>query len=904
MKRLFYPENCASDFGLIGGKGENLYKLSVDFNVPAWVALPVDCFFEFLRSSGLDGRIGRKVEAVFLENAGAVSEEIRSMILAEDLPEDLVMEIEDLIESRYGSGFVSVRSSSADEDSLSNSFAGIHETYLFIKGARSISEHVKKVWASAYHERALSYRLDKGLSIHPVAMAVIIQKMVYASSSGVIFTADPATGNPHKVLISSVYGLGEGLVSGGLDADLVEYGKTSGEFSKNPARKESCYCFDREKGEGIKETSLSDARKDKLSLSDAQLQKLVATSLEIEKKYGRPQDIEFCFDGAGQLFILQSRPVTTVVEYGPAAANRLIWDNSNIIESYSGVTSPMTFSFIRHAYNIVYHCFSQVMGISEEKVIANQHVFENMLGLFRGQVYYNIVNWYRLVRLFPGFNYNRAFMESMMGLREKIELEDDEKQRGSSFLQKYFIEFPAFFRLLLRSAWNFLTIKSRVARFNANFRKHYYKWESMDFSRMPPHELMKLYWSMEKALLWNWKTPIINDFFVMVFYGSLKKCCMVWCGDENGSLQNELICGEGGIESTAPAGLLMRLALEIKRDPELCELFHNEKAGVLVEIISNKGEYSRIKAQISEYLDLYGFRCMDELKLEEPSLRENPLFIYQMIQNYLKLKDADSLDPLKKEKHERRIREDAEKRAFKAIGNGLLPRKTIFRWLLGNARLGVRNRENMRFARTRIYGLLRELINSAGAFFHREGLIEEEHDIYYLTIDELWDYVKGTAVMTNLKGLIDLRKEEFESYRDADTVVPDDHFETYGLAYHRNLFRNWSRPEPGFEKGELRGTGCCPGKVEGRVRVLRSPSEDMEINGDILVAGRTDPGWVPLYPAVSGILIERGSILSHSAIVAREMGIPAIVGIPNLLDSLEDGQSVKMDGQTGIVKIL
>ena len=143
--------------------------------------------------------------------------------------------------------------------------------------------------------------------------------------------------------------------------------------------------------------------------------------------------------------MLQARPVTRISEYGPAAGNRLVWDNSNIIESYSGVTTPMTFSFIRRAYTIVYHCFAEVMGISPKKVQASRHVFENMLGLIRGRVFYNIQNWYRLIQLFPGFQYNAQFMESMMGLKEGLVLDDAPAKPG--FWQKYFVELPALLRL-------------------------------------------------------------------------------------------------------------------------------------------------------------------------------------------------------------------------------------------------------------------------------------------------------------------------------------------------------------------------------------------------------------------------------------------------------------------------
>jgi pyruvate,water dikinase len=273
-----------------------------------------------------------------------------------------------------------------------------------------------------------------------------------------------------------------------------------------------------------------------------------------------------------------------------------------------------------------------------------------------------------------------------------------------------------------------------------------------------------------------------------------------------------------------------------------------------------------------------------------------------MIRNYLKLKDEKLFDNEYIGKNEKKIRKEAEHKAFSSIGS--LPKRLIFSRLLRNARLGVKNRENMRFARTRIYGLLRKLINAVGLRFEKEGILNEKHDIFYLTIDEVWDYIKGTAVTTDLKGLVELRKREFSAYNDPASPVPDDHFETYGAACHRNLFVNWAKKIEKSSDGSLQGAGCCPGIVREKVKILKSPKDDMVLNGEILVAGRTDPGWVPIYPAVSGILIERGSILSHSAIVAREMGIPAIVGIPELMDKLKDGQVVEMDGKTGIIKIM
>ena len=166
-------------------------------------------------------------------------------------------------------------------------------------------------------------------------------------------------------------------------------------------------------------------------------------ALDVESMYAQPQDIEFCFADDDQLFLLQTRPITRRSQgfqsddsepQRASLGNHVVWDNSNIIESYSGVTTPMTFSFIRRAYSIVYHCFSEVMGISPHVVHEHRDAFDNMLGLFHGRVYYNLKNWYRLVRMFPGYHYNRHFMESMMGVKESLSL--DEEQAPVGFVAK------------------------------------------------------------------------------------------------------------------------------------------------------------------------------------------------------------------------------------------------------------------------------------------------------------------------------------------------------------------------------------------------------------------------------------------------------------------------------------
>ena len=870
LSLIFRPNQLP--FPTLGGKGRNLLQLAeLGQPVPPWFAVPA----EVLPVSS-EPSVGRQT------------------ILSQPLP----VALEQAVRAAYKPGScVAVRSSAADEDGVTQSFAGLHDSFLFVRDADGVIDAIRKVWASAYNDRAIAYRQKQALDLRRIAMAVIVQEMIEPTVSGVMFTINPVTGATDGLVISAVYGVGEGLVSGGLDADTFTVNKNDLSIRRELVDKREQFVAD--PAGGTRRVPVPETHRGAATLSDEQVRHVARTGLAVETAYGRPQGIEFFFDATGKLWLLQTRPVTTASEYGPAAGNHLIWDNSNIIESYSGVTSPMTFSFIRRAYTIVYHCFAEVMGIGASVVRDNETVFQNMLGLFRGQVYYNLLNWYRLVGLFPGFAYNKQFMESMMGVKEPAELGDEHPT--PTMAQRYLVELPRLVRLVVRSAWNFMRIRRWVVEFQENFCQHYTRWEQLDFNRLKPHELHALYREMETALLWNWRAPIINDFFVMVYYGMLKKLCGRWCGDAAGSLQNDLLCGEGGIDSTEPARALLRLAALAQREPELREWILKRQAKELVTSLPVDERFREFATQFERYLDQYGFRCMNELKLEEYSLHDRPEFLYTVLRNYLSLNRPEALDVDAMTAHEQSVRRAAEQRALSTLGPF---QRIVFRHVLGCARLGVKNRENMRFARTRIYGLLRELIRALGRQLAAEAILHEANDVFYLTLDECWDYVKGTAVTTNLAALAALRRAEFDIYRQETDRNPDDRFETYGMAYHKNLFRGHARQATPTADGKLRGVGCCAGTVTGTVKVVRQPSDNLHLDGEILVAERTDPGWVPLYPSVSGLLIERGSILSHSAIVAREMGLPTIVGIPGLVATLQTGQRVTMDGAAGTVQIL
>ncbi len=270
-----------------------------------------------------------------------------------------------------------------------------------------------------------------------------------------------------------------------------------------------------------------------------------------------------------------------------------------------------------------------------------------------------------------------------------------------------------------------------------------------------------------------------------------------------------------------------------------------------------------------------------------------------MLQNYIGMSDC-RLDVNAMMVRERVIRSEAEQQVFKKLSGG---QRIRFRLVLSQLRKGVGNREKLRFARTRICGMIRQLLNAAGEIMAREGVLDHDQEIYYLTLDEVWDYIKGTAVTANLRSLVEVRQSEYDSYCHMTGEVADI-FSTYGMAYNRNTFKAQEISVAGADcNGGLHGISCSPGRVKGTARVVHSPHDDMRLNRQILVAARTDPGWLLLYPALSAILIEHGSILSHAAIVAREMAIPAIIGIPGLMAAVSDGSQLIVDATAGTVNL-
>lgn len=888
-----------------GGKAANLAFLSRNgFPVPDWFCISIAAFQEFVKQNDI------QKELIVEGNLGKCSEKVENFFLSGNFPGSLMEAVLAQLEERsLLDDFVAVRSSGLDEDSPEYSFAGQFSSYLFQKGETAIEEAIRKCWASGFSERVLAYRMEHGLPVRDIQVGVVVQRMVNAEVAGVAFSRNPIKPlDRDHLIISSAWGLGEGVVSGELDADHFEVHRKTGEVE--PFIVEKRFALLQAPEGGLIRKDVKDVDREKSSLTDAQIREVAKLATDLEKKLKRPQDCEWAYE-QGQLFCVQTRPITSLPPetfFSPSIKGNepILWDNSNIIESYCGVTSPLTYTFAVRAYQQVYRQFCEVMGVPEDMIVSHESTFRNLLGLLRGRIYYNLINWYRLALILPGASRNQGFLETMMGVKQTL------KPELASLFD--FMKNPPKYSFWKRisvtavTVYRFIRMDRIVEDFLSHFDAVYQPARKKDFSKMPLPQQAEYYLYLDREILTRWQAPIINDYLCMIFFGVLKKLTEKWLaeGDQGSSLQNDLLCGEGDLESTEPTKMLMRIAESIdKGDPEIRQWFVSTNPEQIWEALTAGHRAPDLLARFREFLDRYGFRCINELKLEEPDLHDDPSFIIQAVCAYVRTKNY-SIEAM--EKREIEIRSQAEKQVRGRLSGF---KRLVYFWILKQARRVVGIRENLRFSRTKIFGVIRHLFRAMGQNLVDLGLLRDAQDIFYLTVDEIFSFIEGRAVTIDLEQLVDQRKKEYDHYRK--TPAPPDRLLTYGAAgasvrylpvlSDADLLRSESPTTD--DPNLLTGTPCCPGIVEGVVRVVNDMKDAAGLEDEILVTERTDPGWVPLYPSCSGLLIERGSLLSHSAVVARELGLPTIVGISGgLLKKLKTGQQVHMDAGKGIVRIL
>lgn len=835
------PENINICPDTVGGKAYNLQRLcDIGAKVPEFFVLSAEVFRSFLGDN--EGKLRNLLENYSENSRSAIISLIQSCDFSDEMRKEIVEKLSDI----FGDGAqVSVRSSATDEDGERFCFAGMMESFLNINGAENILEAVKKCYLSCFSERAMEYRANNGLITPDISAAVIIQRMVNAELSGVIFTTEPTTNDPDLTLISAVNGLGEQLVSGECDS--------------------SDYIVD------ITGTIIS-RREATAKLSDEIISKLFTAALDIEKKLvpRRAQDIEFCVKN-GEVYILQCRPITAYSHIDKSCF-RTVLDNSNIIESYSGVTTPLTFTFAREVYSKIYKQTLRSFYVSEEAILSIEDDLNNMLNFYENKIYYRLNSWYKMTALYPGYQKNKQYMENMMGV--KTTMHESAAGAKTRLVRIY----ASFIRKLCR-------MKKDSRRFIERFNEVTKPYYGSDFKGLSSAEVLAVYDTLEREILDDFITPIANDMGAMVFYGMLTDQLKKKNIERYEGLISSVVSRQGNVESAEQSATVLRIVEEIKNSKELTELFSGDSEDIIPRLSGDEPVFR----MIDEYIYRYGARTMDELKLETVTLFEDPSFLLDTIRGYLR---CDTLPEYGGEADP-----TAEKQL---LSHFFVLKRPFIKLLLKITKFFIRNRESLRLRRTYIYSIVRNIYLRVGENLAAEKVISDRRDIFFLTKDEITDFVaeKGERPEV-LRERIEQRRSEYEANKTR-TIYERMYF--YGDMTEENMLPIYSRQEVSGDD-ILRGVAGGGQVVTGVVKLVEDPT-NADVEGYILMAKRTDPGWTVLFPMAKAIIIERGSVLSHSAVVAREMGMTLVAGIRGLTTVVKDGMTVRVDGVNGTVEII
>lgn len=706
-----------------------------------------------------------------------------------------------------------VRSSAIDEDSLHHSFAGIHSTKLNVD-AKDVFDAVFEVYRSAFTPLAMDYRKTNGLPIENIKMAVLVQAMVEDPDyAGVIYTINPKTDNPDERMVCIVTGLGEALVSG--QADSKDY-------------------F----------ISGSHIEGDQSFISSKLLYKLNSMAIQCQNRWNQFLDIEFAVK-KNKVYFLQARAIATYADIKPNDRLLLI-DNSNLIESYYGTTSVLTRSFAKSIYQGVYTKTLEAGHVRRKIMDSLEPTLKNMLYEFEGKLYYNLNSWYHLTSIFA-FQSSTSYMEQMMGVSSENQQYKRVKLNLFDML-KIGVCFVYRLKTMEKASLEF------IEKFNRVVLPYY--GHALEGT---VEELLMLYQQIEEDILSDFATPILNDCGVMFYSGRLVKKIRHYYPHQFNELYAACIQADGEMESALVCEEYEEIIKMIREDSSLYQDFSELTAEELYKKYHTAD--TELTTKIQAYIQHFGSRVMNELKLETETMIEQPVLAYEQIKSGLTI----SLNPKAEEK------------------SIAIPKR--LKSLAKKAKFYICNRERLRLKRTYIFSVVRNIFLGIGRHWVFEGKIDAVEDIFYLTKEEIFE---GRE---ELKSLIKERKQiEF-----ADEKKP---------YYHRiSFYKDKILPLKNNQTNQaLTGISNGNSVVTAKVSIMRDV-KDPFTPGNIIVAPRTDPGWISLFPLASGLIVEHGSMLSHSFVVAREMGLPAVVGIPDVMSKLKDGDVVTLDSVLGVVII-
>jgi phosphoenolpyruvate synthase/pyruvate phosphate dikinase len=857
-------------FAMVGGKGANLGELSriAGIQVPDGFCVTTEAYKEIIATDKEFNSFQKQLTVLKADDRKEIAEasaKIRRVIEETEIPKEIMNEIVQRLEQFGENNAYAVRSSATAEDLPTASFAGQHDTYLNIIGKDAILKYIRKCWASLYTERAVIYRLQNASQPDndhsKVYLSVVIQKMIFPDAAGILFTADPVTGNRKVLSIDASFGLGEALVSGIVNADnyKVRDGKIIERKISN--KKQAIYAL---KDGGTKQQEMEPEKQNRQTLTDEQILQLALIGKKIEEYFGRPQDIEWCLHESN-FYIVQSRPITTL--YPIPEVN----DSENHVyvsvghqQMMTDAMKPLGLSFFLLTTPAPMRTAGGRLFVDVAPMLASHAGRETMINVLGKSdplikdALATVIQREGFIKSLPD-NSDPGKSNKGVSIRNYQTLNDYDPAIVSELINRS--------QTAIESLKQNIDTKSGLNLF--------------DFIRDDIQQLKKINSDpqsfgviMTGMNASSWINEKMNE----------------WLGEKNAA---DVLSQSAPNNITSEMGLaLLDVADAIRPYPEVIEYLKRGSDDHFLDGLATLNGGTEARDAIVAYLNKYGMRCAGEIDITRDRWSEKPTTLVPMILTNIKnfqsgashRKFVQGLQEAFKKELElvERLKQlpDGEQKAQEA------------KRMIGLIRSFAGYREYPKYGIVSRYFMYKQaLLKEAGQLVQAD-VIHEKEDIYYLTFEELQEVVREKKLDYQI---IDKRKEEYKNYEKLTPprVITSDGEIVTGKYQQENL-----------PAGAIVGLAVSSGEIEGRARViLRIEDADLEA-GDILVTAFTDPSWTPLFVSIKGLVTEVGGLMTHGAVIAREYGLPAVVGVENATRLIKDGQRIRVNGTEGYVEIL
>jgi rifampicin phosphotransferase len=874
----------AADLALVGGKGASLGEMArAGFPVPPGFCVTTAAFRRFVADCPGMADLYDALDALDPDNvaaARALGERLRGALAAVPVPEDIARAVAEAWRTVGPDHAYAVRSSATAEDLPGASFAGQQDSFLNVRGEVALIAAVRDCWASLFTDRAILYRARGGFGHRGVGLAVVVQRMIASEVSGILFTADPVSGHRHHAVIEAGFGLGEALVGGLITADRFTVDTRSAIVVDRRIADKALAIRPRADG-GTERVALSGAEHNRPTLADEQVLALADLGTRIAAHYGVPQDIEFALAG-GELFVVQSRPITTLFplpEPVPTDGALHMYVSFGHVQVMPEALRPMA----RSAVNTLFSFGRGEDGRSQYLRTAGGRLYIDFTALFHHAPFRRVAP--RMLTIVDteiaasvGAVVHRPEFIATSGLATgQIQLASFARTmvpilaRALSWL---LVRDPAGAKPLVEAI-----LEGRLAEAQAAVAAATTTAERLRASRATAGAVFP--WLFQRAL-----PPI------MAGIGSRVAIMNVTAGRADPAdvaALGRALPGNVTTEMDLAVGDLADMA---RAHPAVAAWLTAGDLGAVHAALAGLTGGPEFLAALDGFLARYGMRGPAEIDITRPRWRDDPAPILQVVAGNL------GAEPGAHRRRHAALAAEGEAAVARVAASGRtgfmgVPREWWFGRLARVQRRLLALREHPKFFIIRTLDLLRSAVLAAADELVAAGRLGGREDVWFLTLDELAAALDGGG--PDLASLVAARRAEHE--RDARRVPP------------RVLTSDGEivsvRPErTGVPAGALSGTAASAGVAEGIARVVLDPAREVLRSGEILVAPFTDPGWTPLFVNAAGLVMEVGGLMTHGSVVAREYGIPAVVGVPDATRLIRTGQRVRVDGDTGVVEVL